>query len=43
MADTIGTILSIVIPLFGAMFWAGRQLGKRIDDCRWNRSPARHR
>ena len=32
MADTIGTILSIVIPLFGAMFWVGRQLGKRLDD-----------
>ncbi len=32
MADNIGTILSIVIPLFGAMFWVGRQLGKRIDD-----------
>ena len=32
MADTIGTILSIVIPLVGAMFWVGRQLGKRIDD-----------
>ena len=32
MADTIGTILSIVIPLVGAMFWVGRQLGNRIDD-----------
>ena len=32
MAETIGTTLSIVIPLFGAMFWVGRQLGKRIDD-----------
>ena len=32
MADNIGTILLIVIPLFGAMFWVRRQLGKRIDD-----------
>ncbi len=31
MADTIGTNL-LIVPLFGAMFWVGRQLGRRIDD-----------